>query len=82
MTLPKSIWTCRVLGIYYTLQYGRDMLLEGQVLLGHDFEYDDEICGDHWVMICTRCGFEAHTEEGPAYAKKLDEDAQKLDIRK
>jgi hypothetical protein len=54
--MSKCFW----LSIWYTLRYG---LAEGAIMSGHDFEATGEVHGDHWVLMCKRCGQKAGTEQ-------------------
>lgn len=67
MTLTNRLQRlkCGFKTAYYTTRYATIGLLNGQVLYGHDFEYLDEVCEDHWHMQCRDCGFKVASEVGP-----------------
>lgn len=56
---------CGLKTVYYTLRYATVGVLNGQILYGHDFEYIDEVCEDHWHMVCADCGYKVASEIGP-----------------
>lgn len=62
---------CGLKTLYYTLRYSSIGFLNGEIIYGHNFEYNNEVCEDHWHMECTDCGFKVASEVGPD--AKIDE---------
>lgn len=56
---------CSLKTLYYTLRYPSAGLFSLTILYGHDFEYLDEVCEDHWHMECRNCGHKVASEVGP-----------------
>ena len=53
--------SCRFLAVYYNLRFIGDYI-SGTVYIGHDLEDTDEVCGDAFLIRCTRCGEVFHSE--------------------
>lgn len=55
---------CFLMGVFYTLRYPH-ILFRGEVLKGHELQYNGEIYRDMWEMRCRRCGIFALSELNP-----------------
>lgn len=65
---------CTSVGAYRTVRYGfKHFLTTGHFILGHNFKYNGEVTGGHWVMVCTRCGIRAGIDVGPPREKNNNE---------
>ncbi len=58
-------YVCFTKTVWYTLRYPSTGLFGGYILSGHDFKYNGEVHGDHWHMVCKRCGVRAGTDVKP-----------------
>lgn len=55
---------CLLYELYLNARYFRDRE-QDEWLMGHDFEYTDGECDEHWHMVCMRCGMRVGTEISP-----------------